>query len=250
MLSCLDPDRAANYGPAMRFPSPLSRGRLIKRYKRFLADVTLDDGNDVTAHCANPGSMLGLTEPGAEVWLSPATSPTRKLRWSWELIRADDTLVGINTAHPNGIVADAIAAGAIAGLDGYAALRREVKYHDNSRIDILLEDPDRPPCYVEIKNVHLRRRELSGAAEFPDSVTARGAKHLGALADMVAEGCRAVIFYLVQRDDCDHFSIAGDIDPTYQAAFARALDGGVEAMCYACRVSPAAVEIDRPLPLK
>ena len=231
----------------MQFPDPLIPGRLIRRYKRFLADVTLADGSEVTAHCANPGSMLGLHEPGAEVWLSPARNPARKLRYSWELVGADGTMVGINTSHPNRLAAEAIAAGVIGELDGYAEIRPEVKYGRNSRIDLLLRAESRPDCYVEVKNVHLRRQ--CGLAEFPDSVTARGAKHLVELADMVAAGHRAVMFYLVQRDDCDRFAIAADIDPLYNETLGTALAAGVEAICYACRVDTTGIDVYRPLPL-
>src|SRR5262249_51723175 len=172
--------------PTMRFPAPLLPATLVKRYKRFLADVVLPTGETVTVHCANPGSMIGLAAPGARVWLSKSANPKRKLAHSWELIEVDfgtgAELVGINTAHPNALAVEAIAAGAVPELAGYAGLRREVKYGRNSRVDILLEHPQRPPCYVEIKNVHLMRR--AGLAEFPDAVTKRGAKHLGELADM------------------------------------------------------------------
>ena len=231
----------------MIFPDPLLRGRLVRRYKRFLSDVEIDGGELVTAHCANPGSMIGLVEPGSEVWLSPARNPERKLRYSWEMIRVGEGLVGINTSHPNGIVADAIAAGRIGELVGYDGLRREVKYGKNSRIDILLEADDRPPCYVEVKNVHLKR---DAGAEFPDSVTARGAKHLVELSDMVAAGARAVMCYLVQREDCDTFAIASDIDPTYAATLDSALAAGVEAICYCCKLTTEAIELDRPLALE
>ena len=230
----------------MRFPDPLIRGRLVRRYKRFLSDVELDGGEVVTAHCANPGSMLGLDTPGSEVWLSPARNPARKLRYSWELLRVGDGLVGINTSHPNGIVAEAVEAGRIPELVGYDGFRREVKYGKNSRIDLLLEGGGRPPCYVEVKNVHLKRSSL---AEFPDSVTARGAKHLAEMSDMVAEGCRAVMLYLVQRTDCDGFAIAGDIDPAYAAALVRARTAGVEAICYCCKLSIEAITLDGALPL-
>ncbi len=171
----------------MQFPEPLIRGTLIRRYKRFLADVELDSGEAVTAHCANSGSMMGLAEPGAEVWLSPARNPKRKLRHSWELIRVGDGLVGIHTGHPNRIVEEAVRAGRIDGLAGYGGIRREVRYGKNSRIDLLLEGGGRAPCYVEVKNVTLRR---GGRAEFPDAVTARGTKHLGELARVVADGGR------------------------------------------------------------
>ena len=230
----------------MRFPDPLLEGRLVRRYKRFLADVELAGGEVVVAHCANPGSMLGLQEAGAEVWLSRAQNPKRKLRFTWELLRVDGRLVGINTQHPNGIVAEAVAAGAVPELAGYSGLRREVRYGRNSRIDLLLEAEKRPICYVEVKNVHLRR---DGPAEFPDSVTARGAKHLVELGDMMAAGHRAVMFYLVQREDCTRFRIAADIDPAYAAALEKARALGVEAICYCCRISRHAIELDRPLPL-
>ena len=232
----------------MLFPDPLVPGRLVRRYKRFLADIELDDGAVVTAHCANPGSMLGLHEPGSRVWLSPARNPARKLKFTWELVQADGTLVGINTAHPNALAAEAIAAGTVAELGGYADPRREVKYGRNSRIDLLLSSDHRPDCYMEIKNVHLLRRE--GLAEFPDSVTARGAKHLEELSAMVAAGHRAVMFYLVQRDDCERFAIAGDIDPRYNEALRTALAAGVEAICYACRVDTSGIEVRRPLALE
>ena len=232
----------------MEFPDPLIPGTLVRRYKRFLADITLNDGETVTAHCANSGSMMGVAEPGAAVWLSPARNPSRKLKYTWELVRdSDGGLVGINTAHPNAIVAEAITAGAIPELRDYESLRREVRYGRNSRIDILLESPDRPPCYVEIKSVTLRRDR--GPAEFPDAVTARGTKHLGELSDMVAEGARSVMLYLVQRDDCTRFRLAADIDPAYAAALESARTAGVETLCYACRLSPGSIELDRALPL-
>ncbi len=231
----------------MKFETPLVPGRLLRRYKRFLADVELHDGEVVTAYCANPGSMMGLMEAGAEVWLSPAASPTRKLRYSWELLRVGEGLVGINTAHPNVIVAEAIAGGQVPELAGYDALTREVRYGRNSRIDILLEGVGGQRCYVEVKNVHLQRD--GGTAEFPDSVTKRGAKHLDELADMVAEGHRALMFYLIQREDCRQFAIASDIDPAYDAAFRRGLAAGVEAVAYACRLTTAGIELDRRLPI-
>ena len=232
----------------MKFPDPLIRARLIKRYKRFLSDHELEDGSIVTAHCANTGTMLGLTEPGAETWLSPARNPERNLRFSWEMIRATpgkSGLVGIHTAHPNGIVAEAIAAGRVAELAGYDNIRREVRYGKNSRIDLLLEKDDAAPCYVEVKNVHLRRHgEL---AEFPDAVTARGAKHLRELATVAEDGARAVMLYLVQRADCSSFAFAGDIDPDYATAFADARRRGVEALCYACRLSTREITLERSL---
>ena len=230
----------------MKFDKPLVRGSLIKRYKRFLADVRLETGEVVTAHVANSGAMLGTSDPGLEVWLSPAAGPGRKLAWSWELCRVDGFLVGVNTAHPNRIVAEAIAAGEIPELTGYGALKREVKYGINSRIDILLTDSARPPCYVEVKNVHLKQGDW---AEFPDAVTARGTKHLHELSDMVAQGGRAVMVYLVQREDCNAFRPAVAIDPVYASALAKAIEDGVEAICYTCKMSLDGLVIGRPLPI-
>jgi sugar fermentation stimulation protein A len=230
----------------MRFPSPLITGRLISRYKRFLADVALDTGETVTAHCANPGAMLGLTTQGARVWLSISNSPTRKLKHSWEILETDfghgPRFVGINTAHPNLLASEAIAAGFFAEFAGYANARREVKYGRNSRVDILLDGDGLPPCYVEIKNVHLMRQP--GLAEFPDCVTARGAKHLVELGDMVEGGARAVMLYLIQME-ADGFSLARDLDPAYAAAFKIARARGVEAMAAVCHVTPEAIEVVR-----
>ena len=235
----------------MRFSAPLVEGRLVRRYKRFLSDVELYTGEMVTAHCANPGSMLGLTTPGSRVWLSRSDNPKRKLAFSWELIEVDlgrgATLVGINTSSPNGAVASAIQNDLIPELTGYASLRREVRYGGNSRIDILLEDEARPPCYVEIKNVHLMRE--AGLAEFPDSVTARGAKHLAALSQMAAASARAVMVYFVQRGDADAFALAEDIDPAYAAAFRAAAASGVEALALVSSLSLEGLSPPRPIPL-
>jgi sugar fermentation stimulation protein A len=231
----------------MRFPDPLIRGRLLRRYKRFLSDIELENGEVVVAHCANPGAMLGLKDPGAPVWLSPSRNPKRKLKYSWELIQVDGHMVGINTALPNRIVEEAVAAQAVPELAGYPKLRREVPYGRNSRIDLLLESEDRPPCYLEVKNVHLKRRE--DLAEFPDSVTKRGTKHLGELSDMARQGARAVMFYLVQRGDCASFQVAADIDPDYDRALRAALEHGVEFLCYSCRVGKEEIVLDRRLPM-
>lgn len=218
----------------MQFPHPLIPGRLERRYKRFLADVRLEGGEVVTAHCPNPGSMMGLSDPGARVWLSPSANPKRKLQYTWELVECAGahgvSYAGINTAHPNLLAAEAIADGRVPELAGYEAMRREVRYGANSRVDILLEGADRR-CLVEVKNVHLCRQP--GLAEFPDSVTARGMKHLDELAKRVAVGERAVMLYIVQRP-ADRFALAEDIDPAYAAAFARARAAGVEALCYVC----------------
>jgi sugar fermentation stimulation protein A len=214
--------------------------------------VELLSGETVTAHCANPGSMLGLNAPGSRVWLSRSTNPKRKLAYSWELIEVDlgrgPALVGINTSSPNGAVAAAITASVLPPLEGYTGMRREVRYAESCRIDLLLEHPERPPCYVEIKNVHLMRR--AGLAEFPDSVTARGTKHLKALASMTASGARAVMVYFVQRGDAGAFSLARDIDPDYAQAFARAHAAGVEAIAVASEVTLEGLKLPRAIPLR
>jgi sugar fermentation stimulation protein A len=223
----------------MRFSTPLIAATLVRRYKRFLADVTLPSGETVTAHVANPGAMTGLAASGSRVWLSKSNNPKRKLALSWELVEVDfgggAELVGVNTAHPNALAAEAIAAGLIPALAGYATARREVRYGRNSRVDFLLEHPARPACYVEVKNVHLMRRQ--GHAEFPDAVTARGAKHLDELATMVAAGHRAVMLFLIQIGSAERFGLATDIDPTYARAFERARAAGVEALAHRCAIT-------------
>jgi sugar fermentation stimulation protein A len=235
----------------MKFKHPLIPGKLVKRYKRFLADVELESGEIVTAHCANSGSMLSVNEVGARVWLSPANDPKRKLKYTWELIQIGNALVGINTQHPNALVAEAIEAGQITELVGYDSLKREVKYGQNSRIDILLESADKPKCYVEVKNTTMRRDLRAGAAaEFPDSVTARGAKHLIELSDMVKQGHRAVMFYLVQRDDADAFTVAADIDPIYGGHLEKAMKAGVEVVAYTCRLSPEEIRVTNPVEVR
>ena len=236
----------------MKFASPLLQGRLVQRYKRFLADVLLPDGSTVTATCPNTGAMLGLTAPGSTVWLSESDKATRKYRHTWEMVEADlgagPVMVGINTGHPNALVSEAIAAGRIPQIAGYSALRREVKYGVNSRIDILLEEQGKAPCYVEIKNVHLMRE--AGLAEFPDSKTERGVKHLGELAAQVQGGCRAVMVYLIQRADAQSFDVARDIDPAYAAAAKAARAAGVEMLAYRCRLSAEGIEVDAAVPLR
>ena len=234
----------------MDLPTPLHEGRLLRRYKRFLADVDLG-GEVVTAHCPNPGAMTGLKDPGLRVWLSRSADPKRKLPYTLELVETTGGLVGIHTGRPNAIVAEAIAAGLIPELAGYETLRREVKYGVNSRIDMLLEGRGRPPCYVEVKNVHLVRPDgpNPGAHEFPDSVTARGAKHLAELAAMVAAGNRAVMLFCIQRMDGDRLALARDIDPKYGIAFDLARAAGVEALAWECDVTLDRVVLTRPVPV-
>jgi sugar fermentation stimulation protein A len=234
----------------MRFADPLRRGRLIQRYKRFLADVRFDDGEEVTAHCPNPGSMLSVSDPGSTVWLSHSDNPKRKLAHTLELIETPGGLVGVNPNRANALAREAIEAGAIAALAGYATIRREVRYGTSSRIDLLLQGDGRPDCYVEVKSVTMRRDTGAiGLAEFPDAVTKRGAKHLGELAAMVAEGARAVMFYLAQRSDCGAFAVAGDIDPGYAEALAAAEAAGVEMLAARCSVEPEGIAVADPLEL-
>jgi sugar fermentation stimulation protein A len=229
----------------MDFPAPLLRGQLIRRYKRFLADVVLEDGTEITVHCPNPGAMLGLNTPGLTAWLSKSADPKRKLPHTLELVEADGGLVGINTMHPNRLVAEALAQGTIPELAGYAQVRREVRYGQASRVDFLLQDPGRPSCWLEIKNVHLRR---SGTlAEFPDCVAARSLRHLRELQAMVAAGDRAVALFVVQRMDCETFAACHDLDPAFAQGLGHAADAGVEVLVYACDIAVEGVRITRRL---
>jgi sugar fermentation stimulation protein A len=230
----------------MRFPGPLQRGRLVQRYKRFFADVVLDDGAEITAHCPNPGAMLGLNTPGLPAWISTSDNPKRKLAHTLELVEVDGGLVGINTMHPNRLVAEALADGLIPELAGYANIRPEVKYGEASRVDFLLTSPDRPPCFLEVKNVHLRRGGT--LAEFPDCVAARSLRHLRELSREVEGGCRAVMLFIVQRTDCDVFDTAGDIDPGYAVGLKAAAALGVEILCWGCDIRHDEIRVARPIP--
>ncbi len=229
----------------MRLPSDLIPGKLLKRYKRFLADVQLKDGQIVTAHCPNSGSMKGCNDPGSRVLLSRSNNPRRKLPYTWELVQVGPIWVGINTQYPNRLVVEGIRTGVVKELQGYPVIRQEVKYGQNSRVDLLLEN-GAEKCYVELKNVTLveNRRAL-----FPDAVTVRGQKHLQELMDMVTEGHRAVIFFVVQREDADLFAPADQIDPRYGKLLRQAVKHGVEALAYQARVSPQEIVLFRPLPI-
>lgn len=225
----------------MRFASPLVPARLIRRYKRFLADAELADGRTVTAHCPNPGAMTGLAEPGARIWLEPNTDPRRKLRHGWRLTELPGGhLAGIDTSVPNKVVGEALRAGAVPGLAG--EVRAEVPYGTRSRVDFTVGG-----TFVEVKNVHLRRQ--GDWAEFPDCVTARGLKHLRDLTAVVQGGGRAVMLYLVQRSDCARFRLAADIDPAYAAGFDAARAAGVEVMCLGTHIDRAGVRLGAALPV-
>ncbi|MEY1557438.1 DNA/RNA nuclease SfsA [Yoonia sp. R2331] len=228
----------------MDFATPLIPARLIRRYKRFLADVTLPDGREVTAHCANPGSMMGLAEPGTKVWLEPNDDPKKKLKFGWRLVDHENGhFTGVDTSLPNRVLKAALMAGQVPGLSGYDLVRPEVKYGTNSRIDFLLTGAG-PDTYVEVKSVTLCR--TPGLAEFPDSVTARGAKHLNELAHVAANGHRAVMLYLVQRTDCELMQLAADLDPAYASAFQAAK--GVEVIALSCAISPLGISLGSPIP--
>lgn len=231
----------------MRFPSPLVPARLVRRYKRFLADVVLEDGSAVTAHCPNPGAMMGLNAEGSRVWLMPA-GPGKKLAWSWKLVELPGGhLAGIDTAVPNRVVAEALLAGAVPALAGYTDIRPEVAYGTRSRVDFLCRGTGLPDAFVEVKNVHLRRE--GDWAEFPDCVTARGARHLRDLADRVAAGDRAVMLYLVQRTDCARFRLAADLDPAYAAGFDAARAAGVEMVAHGTVITTGGVDLGPALPV-
>jgi len=232
----------------MKFSQPLIPATLIRRYKRFLADVTLEDGREVTVHCANPGGMLGLNELGSRIWIEPNDNPKRKLRYSWRLIELPNGhLAGIDTSVPNNVVGEALRAREIDEVARYSNIQAEVKYGKSSRIDFFLTERGLPDAYVEVKNVHFRRD--GDWAEFPDSVTARGAKHLAELSDMVKLGHRAIMLYLVQRTDCARFKLARDYDPVYAKAFDKAQKTGVEMLCYATSLSTDGIFLSHPLPV-
>jgi len=229
----------------MKLP-PLTKGTLLKRYKRFLADIRLDNGQDITAHCPNTGSMLSCNESGSTVMVSYHDNPGRKYRYTWELVRVNNKWVGINTMNPNKIVKEAIEQNTIPELLNYEKIRTEVPYGENSRIDLLLQK-NKTLCYVEVKNVTLAQDDI---ALFPDAVTARGTKHLLELANMVKSGHRAVMFYLVQRMDAKVFSPAQHIDPKYSQTLKKVHKAGVEILVYQANISPDEITIKRSIPFK
>lgn len=232
----------------MEFKTPLVPARLIRRYKRFLADCVLEeDGREVTAHAPNSGAMLGLKEPGLRIWLEPNDDPKKKLKFGWRLAElGNGHFAGIDTSVPNRVVGEALRAGSIDGLEQYSTIRPEVPYGTRSRVDFLLSAPGLPDAYVEVKNVHLRRD--SDLAEFPDCVTERGAKHLRELSAMVEQGHRAVMLYLVQRTDCTRVSLAEDLDPGYVAAFRDARAAGVDVIALGTDISTQSITTAGQLP--
>ena len=224
----------------------LIKGRLRLRYKRFFADVELDSGETITAHCPNPGKMLGLLEAGTPALVSPVADPARKLKYRLEALMERDAWVGVNTQWPNRLIERAIKTGIISELMGYSSIKPEVKYGHNSRIDLLLSGhTDRADAWVEVKNVHLSRSP--GHAEFPDCVTLRGAKHLDELVARVAAGDRAVVVFCVQRNDVTTFDIARDCDPGFARAYDRARTAGVEIIATTWQISSTGLTFCRPL---
>ncbi len=220
----------------MQFQTPLMPATLIRRYKRFLADIVLEDGTQTTAHCANPGAMTGLATPGARIWVERNDDPRRKLRYSWKLVELNGGhMACVDTAMANRVVEEALRAGQIPGLPENAEVRREVRYGQGSRVDFLLSGAGGPNIWVEVKSVTLSRRP--GLAEFPDAVTKRGARHLAELANMAGQGDRAVVLYLVQRSDCTEVSVAADIDPAYARACRQATARGVEPLAFSSCIS-------------
>jgi sugar fermentation stimulation protein A len=231
--------------PAGLFWPPLIPGILKKRYKRFMADVKLADGELVTAHCPNSGSMQECCEPGRQVYMSFHDNPKRKLKYTWELIEMPTSIVGINTLIPNRLVAESIEAGLISDFNGYDTITREVKTSDNTRLDILLSNEDGNRCYIEIKNCTLVKE---GVAYFPDAVTSRGLKHLVELSSLVDRGFRCVIFYLIQRMDAKTFKPADHIDPAYGRELRQALKHGVEILVYDTQIDLKTIRLNREIP--
>jgi len=234
----------------MRFDAPLVSGQLKRRYKRFLADVRLASGEEITAHCPNTGSLMGCAEPGSSVWLSRSANPARKYPYTWELVRVRGRVtVGINTARSNSLVHEALTQGVIAELSGYGSIRREVRFgEENSRVDLLLEDGGASrPCYVEVKNVTAAVKK--GVGVFPDAVSTRGTRHLRELMRVVTAGDRAALCFCVQRGDVTEVRPADNIDPVYGATLREAIGAGVEVLAYRARVSPRGINLVAPVPV-
>ena len=232
----------------MQLSNKLRSGILIKRYKRFLADVDFN-GEIITVHCPNPGAMTGVSDPGLNVWCSQSDSKNRKYKYTLELVEINDRLVGVNTMLPNKIVLEALENKKIPSLAKYNKIKKEFLYEKGTRFDFLLSEKDKPPCIVEVKNVQLRRNlfEKKGLAEFPDSITSRGAKHLKILSQSIANGYRALMLYVVQRQDCEKFSVAKDIDPIYAETLEKALYNGVETEVWVCDISLKEIKLSYPL---
>ncbi|OYT12161.1 MAG: DNA/RNA nuclease SfsA [Bacteroidetes bacterium 4572_112] len=229
----------------MKFDQQLIPGKLIRRYKRFLTDVELEDGSVVIAHCTNSGTMISCIEEGAPVMLSPAKDPKRKTQFTWEMIFINNAWIGINTIIPNQLVFEAVKNNEIKGLEGYTSVKREVKYED-SRLDVFAEN-DKEKCFIEVKNVTMK---VGDAVLFPDAVTTRGLKHLETLIRIKEAGMRAVMVYVIQRTDVNYFGTAKHIDPNYAEALQRAMNKGVEVFPIMATVSPEGIELTKVLDIK
>lgn len=229
----------------MRFEEKLVHGRLIKRYKRFLADIELDNGEVVVAHCTNSGSMKSCLEEGAEVYLTPVNDPKRKTKFTWEMIQINNSWVGINTGNPNKLAFEAVSAGMVPELAGYTNVRREVNFGD-SRFDVFAEN-DTEKCFIEVKNVSLKERNY---ALFPDAITTRGLKHLKTLIEVRKAGMRAVMLYIIQRMDIDRFAPAKEIDPDYAKGLNEAFNAGVEIIPMQAKVTPHSIDLVRKIPFE
>lgn len=237
---CLFAQGMLRYAGNMDFPT-LTPALLLRRYQRFMADCRLENGDVVTAHCANSGTMRSCAEPGQAVLLSFSNNGKRKLPWTWELYWSGASWVCVNTQRPNAVVAEGISNGQIGALGGYGALRREVAYGERERVDILLTDPQRPPCYVEVKSCTMLDRD--GVTRFPDAVTERGRRHLRALTQVVREGGRGVMCFLIGREDGQGFAPADDVDPAYGLALREARAAGVEILAYRTRITVDKISI-------
>ena len=234
-----------NYCALLKWPR-LIEGTLVKRYKRFMADVKLRNNHVVTAHCPNSGSMKACCEPGRTVYLTRHNKPSRRLKYTWEMIDMGTSLVGVNTIVPNRLTKAAVLAGDVPELASYETVRSEVKYGKNSRIDLLLESGEKR-CYVEIKNCTL---VVDGLARFPDAVTSRGLKHLVELQEQVKQGDRSVMFYLIQRMDADRFEPADHIDPAYGRELRKAVQNGVEVLVYDVAMDLEGIGLNRAVPFQ
>jgi len=229
----------------MIFEKTLVHGRLIKRYKRFLADVTLDNGEIITAHCTNSGTMKSCIEENAEVFLTPVDDPKRKTKFTWEMIKINNDWIGINTGNPNKLAFDAVKNEEIEKLKGYTDVKREVKFED-SRFDIMAKN-ESETCFIEVKNVTLKEGNY---ARFPDAVTTRGKKHLETLIKVKEQGMRAVMLYIIQRMDVKIFAPAKDIDPEYAKTLIKAYQKGVEIIPIQAKVTPEGIELIKELPFE
>jgi len=227
----------------MQFKTNLIKGKLLKRYKRFLADIILEDGTEVVSHCPNPGSMMGLATAGTTVWLEPNNDPKKKLKYGWRLVEYKNQMICIDTSIANIVIKEALEKKEIPELS-YQGFKPEVKYSDNSRIDFLLTSPSQQ-TYLEIKSVTLMREK--GLAEFPDSITKRGIKHLEDLSKMVTSGHKAVLLFLCMRNDVDRVRIAADLDSIYSASIKAALKSGVQLICYDTQVTRFGVRLGKPI---